>query len=135
MVCIRSFQLTQKASKMEYKAIESVLQTINPNTGEVHFPPLLVVLATRIKLVGYRPVNEWRFALWDEPLSVCLWMAMKKVTFNMVLIRIVLTALKWIMDLLMNCCRWCLCFGSLLAFVFFLCVCWWWPEQNVKYMN
>ncbi|XP_021745929.1 LOW QUALITY PROTEIN: DNA repair protein RAD50-like [Chenopodium quinoa] len=34
VVCIRSFQLTQKASKMEYKAIESVLQTINPNTGE-----------------------------------------------------------------------------------------------------
>lgn len=35
VVCIRSFQLTQKASKMEYKAIESVLQTINPHTGEV----------------------------------------------------------------------------------------------------
>ncbi|EPS72319.1 hypothetical protein M569_02430, partial [Genlisea aurea] len=34
VVCIRSFQLTQKASKMEYKAIESVLQTINPQTGE-----------------------------------------------------------------------------------------------------
>lgn len=34
-MCIRSFQLTQKASKMEYKAIESVLQTINPHTGEV----------------------------------------------------------------------------------------------------
>ncbi|XP_057536727.1 DNA repair protein RAD50 [Amaranthus tricolor] len=34
VVCIRSFQLTQKASKMEYKAIESVLQTINPNNGE-----------------------------------------------------------------------------------------------------
>ncbi|KAL9232743.1 hypothetical protein vseg_007814 [Gypsophila vaccaria] len=34
VVCIRSFQLTQKASKMEYKAIESVLQTINPNSGE-----------------------------------------------------------------------------------------------------
>lgn len=34
MVCIRSFQLTQKASKMEFKAIESVLQTINPHTGE-----------------------------------------------------------------------------------------------------
>ncbi|KAK1282080.1 DNA repair protein RAD50 [Acorus calamus] len=34
VVCVRSFQLTQKASKMEYKAIESVLQTINPNTGE-----------------------------------------------------------------------------------------------------
>lgn len=29
VVCIRSFQLTQKASKMEFKAIESVLQTIN----------------------------------------------------------------------------------------------------------
>lgn len=37
VVCIRSFQLTQKASKMEYKAIESVLQTINPHTGEVYF--------------------------------------------------------------------------------------------------
>ena len=38
VVCVRSFQLTQKASKMEYKAIESVLQTINPHTGEVlHF--------------------------------------------------------------------------------------------------
>jgi hypothetical protein len=37
VVCIRSFQLTQKASKMEYKAIESVLQTINPHTGEVSF--------------------------------------------------------------------------------------------------
>ncbi|KAF8402152.1 hypothetical protein HHK36_013104 [Tetracentron sinense] len=36
VVCIRSFQLTQKASKMEYKAIESVLQTINPHTGEGH---------------------------------------------------------------------------------------------------
>ena len=35
VVCIHSFQLTQKASKMEYKAIESVLQTINPHTGEV----------------------------------------------------------------------------------------------------
>ncbi|XP_061992720.1 DNA repair protein RAD50 isoform X1 [Rosa rugosa] len=34
VVSIRSFQLTQKASKMEYKAIESVLQTINPHTGE-----------------------------------------------------------------------------------------------------
>ncbi|CAN6447622.1 unnamed protein product [Victoria cruziana] len=34
VVCIRSFQLTQKASKMEYKAIESVLQTVNPHTGE-----------------------------------------------------------------------------------------------------
>ncbi|XP_075081901.1 DNA repair protein RAD50-like [Nicotiana tabacum] len=34
VVCIRSFQLTQKATKMEYKAIESVLQTINPHTGE-----------------------------------------------------------------------------------------------------
>lgn len=34
VVCIRSFQLTQKTSKMEYKAIESVLQTINPHTGE-----------------------------------------------------------------------------------------------------
>lgn len=34
MVCIRSFQLTQKASKMEFKAIESVLQTINPHTCE-----------------------------------------------------------------------------------------------------
>ncbi|KAI3721937.1 hypothetical protein L2E82_32957 [Cichorium intybus] len=34
VVCIRLFQLTQKASKKEYKAIESVLQTINPNTGE-----------------------------------------------------------------------------------------------------
>ena len=35
VVCIRSFQLTQKASKMEYKFIESVMQTINPHTGEV----------------------------------------------------------------------------------------------------
>ncbi|GMY04786.1 DNA repair protein RAD50 [Fagus crenata] len=34
VVCIRSFQLTEKASKMEYKAIESVLQTINPHIGE-----------------------------------------------------------------------------------------------------
>uniref|UniRef100_A0A2P2LV06 DNA repair protein RAD50 n=1 Tax=Rhizophora mucronata TaxID=61149 RepID=A0A2P2LV06_RHIMU len=34
VVSIRSFQLTQKASKMEFKAIESVLQTINPHTGE-----------------------------------------------------------------------------------------------------
>ncbi|GLT61000.1 hypothetical protein SLA2020_337360 [Shorea laevis] len=34
VVCVRSFQLTQKGSKMEYKAIESVLQTINPHTGE-----------------------------------------------------------------------------------------------------
>ncbi|KAG9136172.1 hypothetical protein Leryth_003783 [Lithospermum erythrorhizon] len=34
VVCIRSFQLTQKATKLEYKAIESVLQTINPHTGE-----------------------------------------------------------------------------------------------------
>ncbi|KAF8686169.1 hypothetical protein HU200_043642 [Digitaria exilis] len=32
VVCIRSFQLTQKASKMEFKAIESVLQTINPHS-------------------------------------------------------------------------------------------------------
>lgn len=35
VVCVRSFQLTQKASKMEYKALESILQTINPHTGEV----------------------------------------------------------------------------------------------------
>ncbi|KAF9606048.1 hypothetical protein IFM89_022207 [Coptis chinensis] len=34
VVCIRSFQLTQKATKMEFKAIESVLQTINPHSGE-----------------------------------------------------------------------------------------------------
>ncbi|KAG0456079.1 hypothetical protein HPP92_023867 [Vanilla planifolia] len=34
VVCIRSFQLTQKASKMEFKALESVLQTINPHSGE-----------------------------------------------------------------------------------------------------
>lgn len=34
VVCIRSFQLTQKASKLEYKAIESVLQTIDHRTGE-----------------------------------------------------------------------------------------------------
>ncbi|WVZ05499.1 hypothetical protein V8G54_018845 [Vigna mungo] len=34
VVCVRSFQLTQKASKMEYKAIESVIQTISPHTGE-----------------------------------------------------------------------------------------------------
>ncbi|GKV28643.1 hypothetical protein SLEP1_g37668 [Rubroshorea leprosula] len=34
VVCVRSFQLTQKGSKMEYKAIESVLQTINPHSGE-----------------------------------------------------------------------------------------------------
>lgn len=34
VVCIRSFQLTQKGAKLEYKAIESVLQTINPHTGE-----------------------------------------------------------------------------------------------------
>ncbi|KAL3678836.1 hypothetical protein R1sor_021792 [Riccia sorocarpa] len=34
VVCIRSFQLTQKGAKMEFKAIESVLQTINPHTGE-----------------------------------------------------------------------------------------------------
>ncbi|BAT86669.1 hypothetical protein VIGAN_04434300 [Vigna angularis var. angularis] len=33
VVCVRSFQLTQKASKMEYKAIESVIQTISPHTG------------------------------------------------------------------------------------------------------
>jgi hypothetical protein len=43
VVSIRSFQLTQKASKMEFKAIESVLQTINPHTGEVfNFPFPLV---------------------------------------------------------------------------------------------
>lgn len=35
VVCIRSFQLTQKASKLEYKAVESVLQTIDPRSGEV----------------------------------------------------------------------------------------------------
>ncbi|BBN10542.1 DNA repair protein RAD50 [Marchantia polymorpha subsp. ruderalis] len=34
VVCIRSFQLTQKGAKMEFKAIESVLQTIDSNTGE-----------------------------------------------------------------------------------------------------
>ncbi|KAM7262822.1 hypothetical protein ACFE04_000505 [Oxalis oulophora] len=34
LVCIGSFQLTQKTSKMEYKASESLLQTINPQTGE-----------------------------------------------------------------------------------------------------
>lgn len=35
VVCIRSFQLTQKGVKLEYKAIESVLQTIDPVSGEV----------------------------------------------------------------------------------------------------
>ncbi|KAI4974814.1 hypothetical protein ZWY2020_048421 [Hordeum vulgare] len=35
VVCIHSFQLTQKASTMEFKATESVLQTINPHMGEV----------------------------------------------------------------------------------------------------
>ena len=35
VVCIHSFQLAHKASKMEYKAIESVPQTINSHTGEV----------------------------------------------------------------------------------------------------
>lgn len=44
VVCIRSFQLTQKATKMEYKAIESVLQTINPHTGEVSLIYLLLFL-------------------------------------------------------------------------------------------
>ncbi|GAB2295676.1 DNA repair protein rad50 [Dionaea muscipula] len=34
VVCIRSFQLTQKASKMEYKAIDCTLQTIDPRTKE-----------------------------------------------------------------------------------------------------
>ncbi|KAF3321332.1 DNA repair protein RAD50 [Carex littledalei] len=34
VLCTRSFQLTQKASKMEFKAIGSVLQTINPHTGQ-----------------------------------------------------------------------------------------------------
>lgn len=34
VVCIRSFQLTQKGAKLEYKAIESVLQTIDPHSGE-----------------------------------------------------------------------------------------------------
>eukprot|EP00250_Pteridium_aquilinum_P023845 c27788_g1_i1 orf=90-485(+) len=34
VVCIRSFQLTQKGTKLEYKAIESVLQTIDPLSGE-----------------------------------------------------------------------------------------------------
>lgn len=47
VVSIRSFQLTQKASKMEFKAIESVLQTINPVTGEVgcFYFLLLIVFA------------------------------------------------------------------------------------------
>lgn len=46
VVCIRSFQLTQKASKMEYKAIESVIQTLDHN-GEVRnlsFDESLLVL-------------------------------------------------------------------------------------------
>ncbi|KAM7260508.1 hypothetical protein ACFE04_011181 [Oxalis oulophora] len=34
VVCIGSFQLKQKTSKMGYKASKSVLQTINPQTGE-----------------------------------------------------------------------------------------------------
>lgn len=50
VVCIRSFQLTQKATKMEYKAIESVLQTINPQTGEV-------------KLVALKKLQELHQAL------------------------------------------------------------------------
>ena len=64
MVCIRSFQLTQKASKMEYKAIESVLQTINPHTGEVglgfagfnyHFKKEMVLnrLYGKVVLLGF----------------------------------------------------------------------------------
>lgn len=44
VVCIRSFQLTQKVSKMEFKAIESVLQTINPHTGEVQMFYLFISL-------------------------------------------------------------------------------------------
>ncbi|KAM7249707.1 hypothetical protein ACFE04_019866 [Oxalis oulophora] len=44
VACIGSFQLTQKTSKMEYKASESVLQTINPQTGEckANDAPLIV---------------------------------------------------------------------------------------------
>ncbi|GAB2227860.1 hypothetical protein Drorol1_Dr00009687 [Drosera rotundifolia] len=34
VVCIRSFQLTQRASKLEFKAIDCTLQTIDPITGE-----------------------------------------------------------------------------------------------------
>eukprot|EP00897_Mesotaenium_endlicherianum_P009253 jgi/Mesen1/8356/ME000463S07798 len=34
VVCVRSFMLTQKASKLEYKAIESVLQTVDAASGE-----------------------------------------------------------------------------------------------------
>ncbi|CAI5961862.1 unnamed protein product [Closterium sp. NIES-65] len=34
VVSVRNFSLTQKTSKMEFKAIESVLQTINSTTGE-----------------------------------------------------------------------------------------------------
>ncbi|GJX01261.1 retrotransposon protein, putative, ty1-copia subclass [Tanacetum coccineum] len=34
VVSIRSFQLTHKALKMKYKAIESVFQTTNPHTGK-----------------------------------------------------------------------------------------------------
>lgn len=45
VVCIRSFQLTQKASKMEFKAIESVLQTISPHTGEVYTSNLMLIIA------------------------------------------------------------------------------------------
>ena len=42
VVCIRSFQLTQKASKLEYKAVESVLQTIDPRSGEVRSCTLML---------------------------------------------------------------------------------------------
>ncbi|KAM7262333.1 hypothetical protein ACFE04_021410 [Oxalis oulophora] len=44
-VCLRSFQLTQKASKMEYKSIENVLQTINPQIGEYNVALSLAILS------------------------------------------------------------------------------------------
>lgn len=53
MVCIRSFQLTQKASKMEYKAIESVLQTINPHTGEVEHHYKYKIISLLLAMYSY----------------------------------------------------------------------------------
>uniref|UniRef100_A0A0E0CKU6 DNA repair protein RAD50 n=1 Tax=Oryza meridionalis TaxID=40149 RepID=A0A0E0CKU6_9ORYZ len=66
VVCIRSFQLTQKASKMEFKAIESVLQTINPHTGE----DFLVV--NTVPMVAYKDVHYFPCTLYCPCQKVCL---------------------------------------------------------------
>ena len=94
MVCIRSFQLTQKASKMEYKAIESVLQTLNPHTGEVHllfcfsflFIPFLAVVAKTLDFSWIISTTLHLENSMDNPLCVFVLVSWHMLLWNFLLI-------------------------------------------------